>query len=121
MVLAHHVIIAGYGFWLPNYSIMPNHTHLVIARHRLKAEGMMNQLKGASTRELVGQKIHPFMEYQNEEGKVPRCWASRGWKVFLNSVKDIQRAIRYVRDNPLKEGKEVQKWSFVKEFDPGTI
>ena len=35
------------------------------------------------------------------------------WKVYLNLRSDIERAIRYVEENPIKEGKPRQKWSFV--------
>lgn len=101
--------------------VLPDHAHLVIARHRLKAEAIINQLKGTATRELVTQKRHPFMEYQNEKGKVPRCWAKGGWKVFLDSVEDIFRCIEYVRMNRVKQGKPEQKWSFVKVFDERLI
>jgi hypothetical protein len=34
--------------------------------------------------------------------------------VFLNSPEDIARAITYVRDNPVKEGKRPQNWWFGK-------
>jgi hypothetical protein len=40
-------------------------------------------------------------------------WASRGWKVYLDSNEDIERAIRYVEANPIKEGLKKQVWSFV--------
>jgi hypothetical protein len=36
--------------------------------------------------------------------------------VFLDSEEALETAIRYVEDNPLKEGKRRQKWSFVKPF-----
>ena len=44
-------------------------------------------------------------------------WASRAWKVFLDSVSDIERAVEYVEGNPAKENKPAQKWSFVTPFD----
>jgi hypothetical protein len=40
-------------------------------------------------------------------------WARNCWKVFLNTDVDIHRAIRYVNDNPTKENKPLQRWSFV--------
>jgi hypothetical protein len=47
---------------------------------------------------------------------LPRCWAARGWKVFLDSDEAIRRAIRYVEQNPLKEGKRPQRWHFVTPY-----
>ena len=43
-------------------------------------------------------------------------WGEHGWNVYLESVAAVERAIRYVGDNPLKEGKKRQNWSFVVPF-----
>lgn len=46
----------------------------------------------------------------------PRMWSSKGWKVFLDSEESIEEAIYYVVQNPIKEGKPQQHWSFVRPF-----
>jgi hypothetical protein len=38
--------------------------------------------------------------------------------VFVDSTEDVVRAIRYVENNPVKEGKRRQRWSFVEPFAP---
>jgi hypothetical protein len=38
------------------------------------------------------------------------------WKVYLDSEESIENAIRYVEENPVKENKRIQKWSFVVPF-----
>jgi len=38
------------------------------------------------------------------------------WKVYLDSEEAIEDAIQYVEDNPTKEGKRKQSWSFVTRF-----
>jgi hypothetical protein len=38
-------------------------------------------------------------------------------KSRADSERAVERAIRYVENNPLKEGKKVQNWSFVTPFD----
>jgi hypothetical protein len=43
-------------------------------------------------------------------------WGEHGWNVYLESVEAIERAIRYVENNPIKEGKKAQKWPFVVPF-----
>ena len=43
-------------------------------------------------------------------------WGGRGWFVFLNTPTDVRRAIRYVEQNPVKEGKRAQNWSFVMKY-----
>ncbi len=43
-------------------------------------------------------------------------WASREWKVYLDSEEAIENSIQYVDDNPEKEDKSRQNWSFVSPF-----
>jgi hypothetical protein len=38
-------------------------------------------------------------------------------KVFLDHPDDIRRTIRYVEQNPIKDGLPAQVWPFVKEYD----
>jgi REP element-mobilizing transposase RayT len=99
-------------------SIMPEHVHMVIARHDYHVEQIVNLLKGESTRQLLGEGIHPFTAHRDVAGKVPKAWGLGLWKVFLDSTQGITKAIQYVRDNPAKEGLPSQTWSFVTEYDP---
>ncbi len=99
-------------------AILPEHVHLVLARHSYTVEQIVNLLKGASTRRLLAEKLHPFGDRKTDSGHVPKCWARGLWKVFLDSRDDVRRAIRYVEQNPLKEGKPAQQWSFVTAFNP---
>jgi hypothetical protein len=41
--------------------------------------------------------------------------------VYLNSVQDIQRAMRYVENNPMREGHKPQRWGFVTALDDHVI
>ena len=52
---------------------------------------------------------------------LPSVWAQDFWKVFLYTEEDIRARIRYVEENPLKEGKRRQRWSFVTPFDSRDI
>ncbi len=78
----------------------------------------MNQLKGAATRQLLEEDLHPFAQWRRPDGTVPMCWARKLWKVYLDSEADVARAIAYVERNPLKEGKRPQRWSFVRPWRP---
>jgi len=99
-------------------SIMPEHVHLVVGRHRFTVEQISNLIKGASTRQLVIDNIHPFAEFTLPNARPPRCWARGEWKVFLNTEADIHRSIKYVEKNPMKEGlpSQVGFWKFVQPF-----
>lgn len=101
------------GVTLLACAILPEHVHLVVARHRCKVEWVVNQLKGAATRQLLEEQLHPFAAWRRPDGTVPMCWAAKLWKVYLDSKADIARAAAYVENNPLKEGKPRQNWSFV--------
>jgi REP element-mobilizing transposase RayT len=95
-------------------AILPDHLHLVIDRSRLTIEQTVIQLKGAATRQLVADKLHPFLHIRLPGGRPPKCFARGEWSVFLEDEEDVRRAVRYVEENPLKEGKPRQRWSFVR-------
>ena len=99
-------------------SVLPQHAHLVIARHEHRAEQMIGHLKGRATQQLLLEGIHPLQKYRQTDGSVPSPWARKSWPVFLHTDQDILRAIDYVVNNPLKEGKPKQRWSFVTAIEP---
>jgi REP element-mobilizing transposase RayT len=105
-------------------SILPEHTHLIIARHRYRVEFIVNALKGEATRQLASENRHPLGAFAENGARPPRMWSTGEWKVFLESETDIENAIAYVARNPLEEGKPAQNWNFVTPFrglDPGWV
>jgi REP element-mobilizing transposase RayT len=106
----------GYHFYA--LSILPSHIHAVVGRHDRDAEHITGHLKFVATRKLIEENVHPFQTFRRISGQVPTMWTKRGWKVFLDSHEDIERAVRYVEENPLKEGKRRrQRWSSVLPHD----
>lgn len=105
---------SGYTVWA--CSILPEHVHLVIARHTYKVEQICKLLKGEATKQLKSESSHPQAAFVDASGKCPSMWAEHQWKVYLDSEVAIQNAIRYVEENPVKEGKPPQMWSFVTPF-----
>ena len=77
---------------------------------------MTNLLKGAATTNVIEKGVHPLAAFAETDERPPRMWASRGWKQYLDTEESIENAIKYVEENPVKEGKPKQKWSFVKRF-----
>jgi REP element-mobilizing transposase RayT len=106
---------SGVTFWA--CSILSDHVHMVVARHQYKAEQIANLLKGSATTTLKNEKIHPFAGYPEKNGRLPKMWAQDEWKVFLDSDGDIRRAIRYVENNPVKEGMPLQNWPFIVKYN----
>jgi REP element-mobilizing transposase RayT len=97
-------------------SILPEHVHLVVARHTYKVEQVCILLKGEATKQLKAEKRHPRARFSTSQGKLPSMWAEGEWKAYLDTEEAIEAAIGYVEENPVKEGKPPQRWSFVTPF-----
>ena len=105
---------SDYAIWA--CSILPEHTHLVIGRHRYKAEQIANLLKGAATRQLIANGIHPLRQHAKPGERPPGMWARHQWKSFLDSDNAIENAINYVIENPIKEDKPRQNWRWITPY-----
>jgi REP element-mobilizing transposase RayT len=104
------------GFEIYACAILPRHTHFVVGRHRYNVEQITNLLKGAATRMLIARGLHPMRDHVPAGSKLPSPWTTGLWKVFLDSNEDVERSVRYVQQNPGKDGKKPQKWSFVRAY-----
>jgi REP element-mobilizing transposase RayT len=105
--------VAESGYVVFACSVLPGHVHMVVQRHANLAEKMIGHFKARATQQLVEDGLHPFEHLRRANDRFPTVWGRRGWKVYLDSVEDIERAIRYVEANPLKDGKKPQAWPFV--------
>ena len=113
---ANYVTNSGLLIWA--CAVLEDHVHLVVGRFRLSIEQTVIQLKGEATSKLNEEGIHPFTNIVCPNGRRPKCFARGEWSVFLETPEDVQRAICYVEENPIKEGKSPQKWSFVARYAP---
>ena len=104
------------GYVLYACAILYDHAHYVVARHDRDVETITSHLKSFATRQLRADGLHPFERYARRDGSVPSVWAEGLWKVFLFNDEEIRRAIRYVNDNPGREGMPAQEWEFVTRF-----
>jgi REP element-mobilizing transposase RayT len=89
-------------------AVLPEHIHLLIRRHRDKAETMLNCLQDKTKQELISAGRRPAAH---------PVWGGPGWKVFQSTREDMERTIKYIEDNPAKAGRPRQYWDFVKEYD----
>ena len=87
---------------------MPDHVHMLIRRHRDKAEDMIGFFQEDSKAALIQAGRRPVNH---------PVWGGPGWKVFLNTREDMERIVKYIRNNPIKAGLKAQRWGFVKEYD----
>lgn len=89
-------------------TVMPDHVHLIIRKHRHRAEEMIERLQEA-TRTRLGLA-----------GLVPPdhpVWTVNGWRTFLDSPSAVRACIAYVGRNPEREGLPRQHWDFVTPYD----
>ncbi|MEZ6133328.1 MAG: hypothetical protein R3C53_00320 [Pirellulaceae bacterium] len=77
---------------------------------------MANLLKGAATRAAIAAGVHPLAAHAKPGERPPPMWAAHQWKTYLDTERSVEEAIAYVRDNPIKEGKAEQNWSFITPF-----
>ncbi|MHC4662423.1 MAG: transposase [Planctomycetota bacterium] len=97
------------GYIIHACAILPDHVHVVARRHKRRIEKVVAHLKSKASRSLTSSGLRT--------GKAP-VWARGSWHVYLNSRDDIIRSIKYVTNNPGREGRSPQKWEFVDSFDP---
>jgi len=114
-----YVVRSGLQVWA--CSIMPDHVHLVVGPVRTTVEYTVNRLKGAATRALIAEQLHPFAHLVPTGEIPPKCWARGEWKVFIFDDEHIASAIRYVENNPVKDGLPPQRWSFVTPYKPDAV
>jgi REP element-mobilizing transposase RayT len=106
-------IVRGFSqtpYTLHACAVLPEHVHLVVAYNPRHIRRVVAHLKSEATRLL--RECGWFA--------TGTPWAVKGWNVYLNSNEDVLRAIRYVEQNPLREGKRLQRWSCVVPY-PNTV
>lgn len=89
-------------------AIMPDHVHLVIRKHKDRAETMIDKLQEL-TRLRLGESALRAPDHPT--------WARGGYKVFLDTPDDVRRTIRYIEQNPVKQRLAVQRWPFITPYD----
>jgi REP element-mobilizing transposase RayT len=89
--------------------VMPDHVHILIRKHRLTFEEMMEEFKGASASALRAAGLFP-MDH-------PVWTAHGGWSVFLDHPTDAHRTVGYIERNPDSYHLPRQSYPFVLPYD----
>lgn len=89
--------------------IMPDHVHILIRKHKHRAEEMISLLQNASRWQLIDAELWPSDH--------PVWTDGGGWSVFLDHPDEIERTIPYIEGNPRKIGLPAQRWPFVIPYD----
>lgn len=88
-------------------AIMPDHVHLLIRKHRDRAETMIDNIQQTSRERLIADGLR---------GPAHPVWTTGGWKGFRNHPDAVRSTIGYIAHNPPEIGLPVQQWPFVVEY-----
>jgi len=77
---------------------MNDHVHILVQRSNYRIEYIVNQLKGAATRDLKLKHT---------------TWARGCWKVFITDTEALLVAIKYIQANPACACLAAQSWDFI--------
>jgi len=83
---------------VPACAIMNDHVHLLVLRSKYRIEYLVNQFKGAATKDLELQRTP---------------WTRKAWKVFLDDEDTLRAVATYIEANPTAGGLKPQRWDFV--------
>jgi len=89
-------------------AIMSNHVHLLIRRHRDKAERMIDTLWAS-----LGEAIRSFPGVPAEHP----VWAKDPYKKFKDTPEAMRECVAYIENNPLHAGEPPQRWPFVTPYN----
>jgi REP element-mobilizing transposase RayT len=90
-------------------AVMPDHVHLLIRRHRDRAEDMIAKFRNATKASLKKSGRWP--------ARHPVWTGGNGWKTFVNSRRQFESEVEYIRKNPRKIGRAEKVWDFVTPYD----
>jgi REP element-mobilizing transposase RayT len=108
--------IERYGGVVYACAILPDHFHLVLGPHDYDIRRFVGRLKGAATKRLRADGLHPLADYPLANGSLPSPWARLPWVVYAWTEKDLCRSIWYVGDNPDRQRLPRQQWTFVTPY-----
>lgn len=101
------VAMGELGLRVHALAVMPDHVHVVLGRSGIKVEQQVRRMKPAGTVALRDAGL---------AAKDRPVWVRSGWFVYLNDDAAVQRAVRYVEDNPAGAGLRRQRWSCVTPY-----
>ena len=88
-------------------AILSNHAHLIIRKHRDRAETMIDHLRTESALRLCR-----LADVPNDHP----VWNTGHYKKFLFTPEDVTRTVAYIRDNPRRERLPEQRYPFIAPY-----
>jgi REP element-mobilizing transposase RayT len=100
-------VVEGQRYTCFACAILTDHAHVIIRKHRDRAETMIDEFKGESRQRLCALNYIP-----NEHP----IWSDNRRNGFIQTVEHLLQAIRYVQENPEEAGLPAQHYDFVKPY-----
>jgi len=94
-------------------AILADHVHILIERHADSYERVINRLKGRSSQRV--RESRGLAVAEDRRSRVP-IWSQGYWSRYIDNLDQMECAINYVKQNPVKAGLGVQEWQFVQEY-----
>ncbi|MGB7156417.1 MAG: hypothetical protein WBD40_00035 [Tepidisphaeraceae bacterium] len=101
------------GYAIHAAAFLRDRNHLVLGPQERPIGQIVGHLKSKASMALRRAGRHPYEQYADERDRVPTCWAEDYWKVYIYTEEHMRKAVRYVENNPIKEGRARQHWPFV--------
>jgi hypothetical protein len=95
------------------FAQLRDHFHLVSGPCRYDVRAFAGRIKGAATKQLIQERLHPLNSFQDRNGHAPSPWSVKPWIIYLFSDGDVIRCINYSRENLERARMEQQQWSFI--------
>jgi hypothetical protein len=90
-----------------------DHFHYVCGPCRYDIRRFEGRLKGAATKQLLEEGIHPMQKFADKHGNIPSPWSVKPWVVYLFTRDDVVRSINYANDNLIRSRLAPQVHSFI--------
>jgi REP element-mobilizing transposase RayT len=107
VALAIRDLAAEHGVVIWACAVMPNHVHLLAARHALTPAKIVASCRARASRRLHGAGLWPAER---------PIWGKGKWAVELDAPYDVRTQIVYINRNPLAADLPPQHWSFVTQY-----
>lgn len=102
-------VVADLGYTVWACAVCRNHAHIVVRRHRAKLEEIWDRFATGAARTL--KERFPYIAPDHP------VWAHRPYVVYIYDPPGVRSRVKYVSDNPPKEGLPRQAHPFVKPYD----
>ena len=90
-----------------------NHFHFVCGPCRYDIRRFEGRLKGAATKQLLEEGLHPLQDHATKDGTIPSPWSVKPWVVYLFDDEDMTRSIDYTNNNLRRSRTPHPRCSFI--------